>query len=136
MTEGAFCAIMHMREENLYTRELLMAVRADGKGLNLIGGRVEQGENREQTAVREALEETGLNVSIIHKIGDDLPMWKEGQISDVASIYLAQAIGGELKCTEESAGFVWVSKNDLPIANIVKRPCPGFPMGRTYAMAN
>jgi len=132
-TEGVFCAIMRRAERGL--PELLMAVRADGKGLNLIGGRVEAGETRTQALVREAREETGLVVKVIHQIGEDLPMWKEDQIIDVASIYLVECIGGELKCTEESIGFQWVPKNDLPITNIVQRPCPGFPRGRTYAMA-
>lgn len=133
ITEGVFCAIMREGERNKL--ELLMPVRADGKGLNLVGGKVEVGETREQAAVREALEETGLEVRVFGQIGCDLPMWQENRITDIASIYAVEVTSGELRQTEESVCFQWVSKDNLPSVNVVRRPCPGFPMGRTYTMA-
>lgn len=133
VTEGVFCAFMREGEGNKL--ELLMSVRADGKGLNLVGGKVEVGESREQAVARKALEEIGLSVRVLRQIGGDMPMWKEGRIIDIASIYAVEVTGGELRQTEESVGFQWVSKDSLPGADVVQRPCPGFPRGRTYAMA-
>jgi len=132
-TQGAFCAIMR---RGRFSHQLLMAVRADGKGLNLIGGRREEGEALKQTAQREALEETGLEVEVIDQIGDNLPMVNEKEeVVDVACIYSVAVSAGELRLTTESIGFKWVSLVGLPKAQMVKRACPGYPEGRTYAMA-
>lgn len=116
--------------------EILMAIRADGKGLNLIGGRVEDGESPREAVIRETLEEASLDVNVFEQLGDDLPMKNEaGETVDLAGVYLAWVCDGELKLTPESAGFKWVSLSALPKAPMVKRPCPGYPNGRTYAMA-
>lgn len=129
---GVFSAIMRAEKGQL---ELLMPIRADGRGLNLPGGRVEKGETHEQALIREVREETGFDIEIAYQIGQDFPMKKFGKIVDTARIYMVKVTGGELKPTQESVGFQWISKKDLPVADIVQRPCPGFPKGRTYAMA-
>lgn len=127
-TEGSFVAI-------IYRQHILLAERADGMGLNCIGGRVEAGETPEEAAVREAKKETGLDVFVRLPIGEGYPLVSDkGEILDISRIYFAYVEDGKLAITEESSGFVWVSLGNLDRLNIVKRPCPGYPDGRTYAM--
>jgi hypothetical protein len=51
ITQGAFCAIM--REGKFGLTQILMGDRADGKGLNLIGGHVEEREKPLKTQPSE-----------------------------------------------------------------------------------
>jgi 8-oxo-dGTP diphosphatase len=60
---------------------------------NLPAGRVDEGENLEQAAVREAKEETGFDV----KIDKHLIVIHPSIESPVLHAFLAEAIGGELK---------------------------------------
>jgi len=127
-TQGVFVAVIRHRK-------LLLAERADGKGLNLIGGRVEEGETLKQAAVREAKEETGFDVRVIEQIGIGHRMLsEEGEVRDIARIYFVDVLDGELHTTDESAEFYWASPEELDTLNVVKRECPGYPEGRTYAM--
>lgn len=133
-TEGSFVAIMREIEGRPH---ILLSIREDGQGLNLIGGRVEDGETHEACAVREALEETGLNVEVFDQIGEDLPMRDPSynEASDIARVYRAKWVSGTLKTTKKSVGFRWVSDIELHTAGVVERPCYGYRRGRTYAMA-
>lgn len=131
-TEGSFVAIMRCMDG---TPQILLPIREDGKELNLIGGRAEKDEMPKVCAFREALEETGLIVVVHDQIGDDLPMERDGEVADIARVYRARCLGGTLQTTKESIGFRWVSADELPTAGVVERPCPGYPRGRTYVMA-
>ncbi|OGZ62419.1 MAG: hypothetical protein A3C58_03235 [Candidatus Staskawiczbacteria bacterium RIFCSPHIGHO2_02_FULL_34_10] len=52
-------------------KTLLLSERMDGKGWNLPGGRVEEGETDQVALVREVKEETGLDVEALHQVGPD-----------------------------------------------------------------
>jgi len=68
----------------------------------LPGGRMDPGETVEQTVVREANEETGLDVAIVCKIGEYV---EKGIKDDVdyeyyPTCFLVKVIGGEMKRQE------------------------------------
>ena len=135
-TEGSFVAIMRQGEDG--RPQILLAVREDGQGLNLVGGRLEEGETPEACAVREALEETGLIVQLHGQIGRGLLMLNdESEVTDIARLFRASIGGGTLRNSDESDGFRWVFRSALihPEFPIAKRPCPGYERGRTYEMA-
>ncbi len=77
------------------------------------GGHVEYGESPEEGAVREALEETGLEIEIIQCMG-----WffrrKAGYPGPMVSfLFQARAIGGSLKSSEEGKVKI-ISVDELP----------------------
>lgn len=65
----------------------------------LPGGRAEQGETIEQTIVREVKEETGLDVTVVRKIGE----YHEQGLQDgveydyYPACFLVKVVGGELR---------------------------------------
>ena len=68
----------------------------------LPGGRVDPGETVEQTIVREVKEETGLDVTVVSKIGD----YHEQGVQDgveydyYPACFLVKTVGGEIKKQE------------------------------------
>ena len=65
----------------------------------LPGGRMDSGENIEQTIVREVKEETGLNVTIVSKVGEYI---EKGIKDDVEyeyypTCFMVKPVGGEIK---------------------------------------
>lgn len=93
---------------------LLMVQRSYGeeKGLwALPGGYVEQGEVVEEAAAREALEETGLKVSITGLVG----LFSAAGRPIVVAAYGATAVGGDLTTESwEIDGAGYFSVDDLP----------------------
>ena len=131
-TEGSFVAIMRLSRGKA---QILLAERKDGKGLNLIGGRLEENELPIECAVRETREETGLVVRVRTQIGGNLSMMNDDrEITDIARVYRAKVLGGVLRDSNESDGFQWVGIEDLPDLKVVRRSCPGYLEGRTFAM--
>lgn len=64
---------------------------------NFPAGRVDVGDNFEQTAIREAKEEMGYDVELIKK----LEIFQELAEKEVRHAYTAKIIGGELKYPED-----------------------------------
>ncbi len=64
----------------------------------LPGGRLELGETVEQTIVREAKEETGLDVAIVRKIGEYHEHGTQGgfKYDYHAACFLVEVVGGEI----------------------------------------
>jgi len=98
--------------------ELLLIRRGRGanKGLWAVpGGKVEYGETREAAAVREAREETGLEIAVgdVVWVGDaigpgDPPTWHFTLVD-----YAASVIGGTLHAGDDAAEIEWVALEDV-----------------------
>lgn len=82
------------------------------------GGRIEVGETFEETAIREAKEETNLtikNLKII-AITNNLETYKKEGIHTISIIMLVQEFSGKLKNMEphKCEGWEWVDPKHLP----------------------
>ena len=73
----------------------------------LPGGFVDYGEKTEDAAVREALEETSLNVELLSLLGVYSDPKRDPRGHTVGVIYLAKPVGGELKAADDAAEAKW-----------------------------
>ncbi len=83
----------------------------------LPGGRAEQGETVEQTIVREVKEETGLNVSVVTKIGEYHEQGTEGELEYdyYPACFLVKTVGGQIRKQDtEIEDIKLFSLNQLP----------------------
>jgi 8-oxo-dGTP pyrophosphatase MutT (NUDIX family) len=82
-------------------------------------GHIEQGENTNETAVREVYEETGLEAEVISKIGEIRYSFRLGpkRIRKTVHHFLMKQVGGELNHLGDPTGEVlavqWFSMNEL-----------------------
>ncbi|MDQ1654517.1 MAG: hypothetical protein QOI35_3717 [Cryptosporangiaceae bacterium] len=80
-------------------------------------GHVEDGETLEQTAVREAAEETGIIGEVTHPLGS-LDYWFVAggrRIHKTVHHYLLRAVGGELSTADvEVTDVAWVPLAEIP----------------------
>jgi 8-oxo-dGTP diphosphatase len=68
----------------------------------LPGGKAEQGETVEQTIAREVKEETGLDITIIRKVGEYHEQGVQGGVEYdyYPACFLVKTVGGEIKKQE------------------------------------
>ena len=85
----------------------------DGEGASFPAGIVEYGENPQDAAVRETLEETGLVVEIVRDLGWSFVCYDDFPGPTLYVLFEAQAIGGELREGDEGPVQVYAF-NDLP----------------------
>lgn len=88
------------------------------KGLwSVPGGLVEVGERIEDAAVREALEETCLDVELVKRLGvvDKIEYDDKGEVyyHFVIIQYLAVVKGGEMRPMDDALEAVWVTLDQL-----------------------
>ncbi|MYD08899.1 MAG: NUDIX domain-containing protein [Chloroflexi bacterium] len=84
-----------------------------GKGLwALPAGFVDHDEAPEAAAVRETLEETGLNVRI-EKLLAVYPKRDQG-LADIIIAYSAKALSGAAQAGDDAAEVGWFTRDDLP----------------------
>jgi ADP-ribose pyrophosphatase YjhB (NUDIX family) len=81
-------------------------------------GRIDPGERAEQTAVREAAEETGLVTESLGKLGDVRYWfnWEGERIFKVVTFFLLRATGGELGAVPEAFRHEVDDARWLPLA--------------------
>jgi nucleoside triphosphatase len=85
------------------------------------GGHVELGERVEQTVIREAMEETGLDVHDLHflcwqEFIHDPSFWKRRHF--LFFDYACRTKSTEVRLNNEAEGFIWIKPEnafDLPI---------------------
>ena len=99
--------------------KVLLQRRGDSHKWGFPGGAIELGEAPEMTAVREAKEETGLEVSISKLIGvytDPNIIYPNGdQAQSIVIAYELQVIGGKLFCDQdETLELKYFSKEEKP----------------------
>ncbi|MCA9317406.1 MAG: NUDIX domain-containing protein [Planctomycetota bacterium] len=96
---------------------VLLTRRADNGLWCLPSGHMEIGETIEGTAVREAREETGLDVITETPVGvysAPHPYYALRGRQVVALVFLCRVVGGRLRPSEETTAFGWFSASELP----------------------
>ena len=93
---------------------VLLTQRSDFPVWCLPGGAVDDGESIAQAAVREAREETGLEVALTRLVGTySLPRWLDGGAHEV--LFAARPVGGRLqKETRETVDARFFGPEELP----------------------
>ncbi len=83
-------------------------------GFALPGGFVEIGESVEQTAVREALEETGLHVTLQALLGVYSDPERDPRRHTMSTVFIASARDPEkLAAGDDAAGAIWCPLDNL-----------------------
>jgi ADP-ribose pyrophosphatase YjhB (NUDIX family) len=97
--------------------KILLMKRTDNSKWCLPCGLVEAGESPEQAAVREAREETGLEVKILELVGvyTRLPNKEYGLYSLVSMVYQCEVTGGTLQRSHEDLGLQYWNLEEVPI---------------------
>ena len=83
----------------------------------LPGGRHEPGESVEETAIREAKEETNLDVELGELIGEYEIMSAVGAKQLEVSVFVAVIVGGDLKPNEGEIAEIDVVRSERPAAS-------------------
>lgn len=94
------------------------AAEPDAGFWSIPGGLVEVGERAADAAVREAKEETGLDVRIVELLDvvDRIVRDEEARIKYhfVIVDYLAEAVGGTMKASSDALEASWVKAEEFP----------------------
>lgn len=103
----------------LKKEKVLLSTRAIGprKGAyDVIGGFLEPGEHPEAGVVREAKEETGLNIEIVDLIGVYMDDYQhQGRKSKTLNFYyVAEIINGKINPDDDVATLEWFSIKTIP----------------------
>ena len=84
------------------------------KGMLAIpGGYIEYGETVEHAAVREAKEETSLDVKLISLLGVYSNPKRDPRKKSIAIAFIGKPIGGKLKAGDDAADAFWFKINKI-----------------------
>lgn len=113
VSQGSFTIIVNSDRD-----KLLLVKRRDVPVWDLPGGRLEKGESDLECAIREAKEETGLEIEIIRKIGGYYrPLYQDTQ-----HIFIGKVMGGQqILNGPETASLEWFIFNKLPLFMVPNR---------------
>ena len=109
---------------------ILLLRRKDNDKWTMPGGTLDFGESMADCAVREAREETGLQIRITGLIGtytdpQILIAYSDGEVrQEFTLVYAAEIDSGELEIDEESKAATWVPLSaavELPLAESQRR---------------
>ena len=78
------------------------------------GGRVEQGEDTWGACVREAREETGLDIRIIKMVGFYDDPGRDPEKHAVSMAFLCRPVRGKLQMSSEATEIGWFPLDELP----------------------
>lgn len=96
--------------------EVLLMERADGSGWCLPCGWVEPNEKPAQAAVREAREETGLEIRVKQLVGifTRLPSAQNGPHTTISVVHWCEIVAGELALSHEGKDLRYWSIDEVP----------------------
>ena len=100
--------------------KLLMLKRRDSGNWTMPGGTMEFGESLKDCAVREVLEETGLNIEIRDIIGiytdpKIVVEYSDGEVrQEFSTLYYGTVKNGKEHIDDESTEYKWVDLAELP----------------------
>ena len=98
--------------------KILFQRRTDNGKWGLVGGLLEMNETYEEAALREAHEETGLEIKLDSFLGiyhNHNMVWSNGDTAQVISAYFtASIINGEPRIDEESYELRFFGKDEIP----------------------
>jgi ADP-ribose pyrophosphatase YjhB (NUDIX family) len=77
-------------------------------------GFVDAGENPQEAARREILEETGLEIEIVRLLDVFARSADDGGTADIIIAYAARVIGGSLQADDDAEAVAWFTAEDLP----------------------
>jgi len=83
---------------------------------DIIGGFMEADELPEAAAIREAKEETGLDIRITSLLGIYSDQYGDGGDYTLNLHYLGEIIGGEMKAMDDVASLEWVDIDEVPLS--------------------
>lgn len=97
--------------------EVLIAIRGRNpfKGAyDIVGGFINPDELPEDAAIREAKEETGLDIKITSLLGTYIDRYGEEGDYTLNLHYIGEIVGGEMKAMDDVAELKWVKITDVP----------------------
>jgi ADP-ribose pyrophosphatase YjhB (NUDIX family) len=119
---------------------ILLHRRSDNDRWSLPGGAMELGETIAGCAVRETLEETGLEVEVTAIVGTysnpgHVFAYDDGEVRQEFSVcFAARVVGGAPRVSEESTEVAWFRPEEiagLPMVEAMRRRVLDFLEGRT-----
>jgi 8-oxo-dGTP diphosphatase len=78
------------------------------------GGYCDYGESLEEAAIREAREETGLQVELIEQFHTYSDPRRDPRQHTITTVYIARATGGTLQAQDDAQAIGVFSEKDLP----------------------
>lgn len=108
MEKQAIYGIVFSKDRN----EIVLVQRRDIPVWVLPGGGLDAGETPEEGVIREVEEETGLQVDIVRKIAEYLPVNK---MTQKTHFFECHPVGGKLSSNPESKKVMFFPINKLPI---------------------
>ena len=79
-------------------RQEILLLKGPKRGWEMPGGQVEEGESLKEAAIRETMEETGIEVEILTFCG----IFQNVQRSICNTLFMAKPVGGKLTTSSES----------------------------------
>lgn len=92
---------------------VLIERKNEPHGWALPGGFAEYGESLEQTAIREAREETGLNIRLVGQLHTYSEPGRDPRLHTTSTVFIATA-EGEPKAGDDAGKAVIFAKEELP----------------------
>lgn len=82
---------------------------------DIIGGFMEADELPEDAAIREAKEETGLDIKITSLLGTYIDRYGESGDYTLNLHYVGEVMGGEMKPMDDVADLEWITISEVPL---------------------
>ncbi len=106
-------------------RRILIMKRTRSEYWSLPGGRIDLDESAQDCCVREIFEETGLQTKIVRLISlntnpSNVVHYPDDNIHrSFVACFEAEVVAGELKVSNESEGFKWLSQENVESVKLI-----------------